>query len=185
MKKFFSALMFKVEDYKKNEKGITLLELLAAILILGIIAAITVPAFTNQGDAAREKAHVANVNSIEQAAARYHLEQGLLPTDFTAVVDIESGFVHELIEQGYLAEQPENPWKDTNDPDKGKDNMHYALTRDSNWNVYVYLVDYGTATTFTHTDIVGYLDESLDFQTGNTFFTPTEPASRTDRYHHN
>ena len=52
----------------KNQKGLTLVELLAVIVILGIIAAIAVPAIANIIDNSRKDAHVANAEALYDAA---------------------------------------------------------------------------------------------------------------------
>ena len=55
----------------KNRKGVTLVELLAVIVIMGIIAAIAVPAIGGLITNAREKAVVGNLTSLTEAARVY------------------------------------------------------------------------------------------------------------------
>lgn len=55
----------------KNKKGVTLVELLAVIVIMGIIAAIAVPAIGGLITNAREKAVVGNLTSLTEAARVY------------------------------------------------------------------------------------------------------------------
>lgn len=55
----------------KNEKGLTLIELLAVIVILGIIAAIAVPAIGNIIENSRSKAVIADATNILNGAQMY------------------------------------------------------------------------------------------------------------------
>ena len=64
--------MFKqMKKRMKNEKGLTLIELLAVIVILAIIAAIAIPAIGNIIDNSRGKALVADATNVMSAANLY------------------------------------------------------------------------------------------------------------------
>ena len=60
--------MKKMKHILKNEKGLTLIELLAVIVILAIVAAIAVPAIGNIIDNSRDKAILADASSVLSAA---------------------------------------------------------------------------------------------------------------------
>lgn len=58
----------KWKKLKKNEKGLTLIELLAVLVILGIIAAIVIPLIANVISDSRDKAILADASNIISAA---------------------------------------------------------------------------------------------------------------------
>ena len=65
----------------KSKKGVTLVELLAVIVILGIIAAIAVPAIGGLIERQQERAAGASFTAVEQAARTYALSES--DTDFS------------------------------------------------------------------------------------------------------
>lgn len=71
--------MFKFisKKLKKNNKGFTLVELIAVLGILAIIGAIAVPKFTATRKNAAITAHNANVKTLMNAASLYYVESGI------------------------------------------------------------------------------------------------------------
>ncbi len=79
----------------KNERGLTLIELLAVIVILAVVAAIAIPAIGNVIDNSRYKALKADAINVLHAAQFYFMEH---PTaDQWQIVQVE-----QLVAEGYL-----------------------------------------------------------------------------------
>ena len=64
-------LITKLRERMGREEGFTLIELLVVMLILGILAAIAIPAFFNQRDKARDADAKAAVRTAETAMETY------------------------------------------------------------------------------------------------------------------
>ncbi|MFD0671630.1 type II secretion system protein [Cohnella sp. GCM10027633] len=64
-----------MKKWLKNSKGLTLVELLAVIVILGIVAAIAVPAIGNTIEKSKDKADVGTYEMIVDAATRASLDK--------------------------------------------------------------------------------------------------------------
>ena len=87
----------------KNKKGLTLIELLAVIVILGIIAAIAVPAIGAIINNSRTEADLRSAELIESAAVMWSLDQTPVPATVT---------VADLVTDGFLAEAPRHQGND-------------------------------------------------------------------------
>jgi prepilin-type N-terminal cleavage/methylation domain-containing protein len=64
---------------RKNRTGFSLMELLAVVTILGIIAAIIVPRVTVSSDTAKAKVNAHNKATINAAVERWYVEKGTWP----------------------------------------------------------------------------------------------------------
>lgn len=87
MKKFLQKRL-------KNEKGLTLVELLAVIVILGIIAAIAVPSIGNIVTNSKVNALKADGQSVLAAANMYFIENNTVST-VTQKQLIDGGFLED------------------------------------------------------------------------------------------
>lgn len=84
----------KFKSLLKKEKGFTLVELLAVIVILGIIVAIAIPAIGNIIDNARGDANVQEQALVIDAARLYEVQKNVTG-DYSITAD-------DLIELGFL-----------------------------------------------------------------------------------
>jgi prepilin-type N-terminal cleavage/methylation domain-containing protein len=71
---------------RKQRRGFSLMELLAVVTILGIIAAIVIPRVTSSSDTAKAKVNLHNKATINSAIERWYVEKGSWPA--TNLTDI-------------------------------------------------------------------------------------------------
>ena len=86
-----------------NKKGFTLAELLAVLVILGILSAITIPIVTDQIDEYKEKLCVTQYQNILTAARTYGADNILTLKDGDTVT------LGTLKQKGYVDDNIENP----------------------------------------------------------------------------
>jgi len=91
----------KLRKMMRNEKGFTLVELLAVIVILGIIAAIAVPSIAGIIDNSKKDAHRATAMQMIEGA-RLALASGMEPNGNQYTLD-------ELVDKGFIESVPVDP----------------------------------------------------------------------------
>ncbi|WP_368646306.1 competence type IV pilus major pilin ComGC [Alkalibacterium putridalgicola] len=99
----------KIKQMMQKEEGFTLVELLAVIVILGVIVAIAIPSIGNVISNAEKSSSEAEWALIEDAGRLYDIEVGMKATTEGGTPSVA---VSELIEKGFLdlrEEDTENP----------------------------------------------------------------------------
>lgn len=72
---------------RKNNTGFTLVELMAVVLIIGILVAIAIPMYQSSSDDAKLKACKANIRTIASAVEQYKsANNGTTPANVPALV---------------------------------------------------------------------------------------------------
>lgn len=100
---------------KNIQKGFSLIEILVAMVIIGILVAVVAPNFMSRPDQARIVRAKQDILSIQSALDLYKLDNGFYPsTDqgLEALVNkpTSAPVPHNWKSDGYLAKLPSDPW---------------------------------------------------------------------------
>jgi general secretion pathway protein G len=87
-----------VRSRQHGSKGFTLLELLVVMTIIGILAAIAVPALRDSPQRAREATLREDLFTLRSVIDQYHGDKGVFPADLQV-----------LVSEGYLRKIPVDP----------------------------------------------------------------------------
>src|SRR5690554_5099257 len=91
-------MMKKIRKMLRQQEGFTLVELMVAVVILGILAGIGVQQYSRLQETARENAHQANIRIIRSAVEMYQILKGDNPKGF-----------NDLVPE-FLDAVPDSPW---------------------------------------------------------------------------
>jgi type IV pilus assembly protein PilA len=83
-------MLNKLRQRAQDEKGFTLIELLVVILIIGILAAIALPAFLGQRSRAQDTEAKSAVREAQTAIETYYTDNQNYDTDVTGLRNIEA-----------------------------------------------------------------------------------------------
>lgn len=105
--------MLGIYQSKRREGGFSLLELLAVLVILGILAGIFAPRFLGQAESAKRKAAKLEIDQIGQSLDLYKLETGKYPTSqegLAALITAPSGATNWNGPYLKKTTVPKDPW---------------------------------------------------------------------------
>jgi general secretion pathway protein G len=84
--------------YARRRSGFTLLEMLAVVTILGIIAAIVVPRFANFTDTSKTNVAKHHIAQLQAIVERHYIDASAFPANLA-----------ELVTDGYIDAVPDHP----------------------------------------------------------------------------
>ncbi len=70
----------------KNDEGLTLIEMLGVVVILGIVAAIAIPSITSAITQAKANTTESDLGTLQTALSRYYMDEGAYPQVLSALV---------------------------------------------------------------------------------------------------
>lgn len=117
------------------KKGYTLVEVLAVIIILGIVGLIAIPAVYNSIETSKQKSYNSQVELIINEAKRWAVSNNeLLPTTENDVYKLS---IRTLISGGYINNAENGKLKDPRDASKTMDGCVY-ISYEELYNQYLY-----------------------------------------------
>ena len=102
----------KTQQRKRQQAGVTLIEMLVVVTIIALFAALVAPRMLNKADAARSTQCRSQINSFMTALSAYKLDTGLYPTTEQGLQALRSRPEGMTMWQGpYLPQEiPNDPW---------------------------------------------------------------------------
>lgn len=76
----------------KSKKGFTLVEIMIVVVIIGLLAAMAIPAFNKERQSSRESAVTNNLRQLSNAADQYMLQNGVTSAAFNQLVGTGTEF---------------------------------------------------------------------------------------------
>lgn len=99
----------RIHTRRHLQAGFTFMELVVAILILGLLAAIAVPSYLRFAETARENTTKANLKTTKNNINLFHMEHGQYPTKLEDLVERPKGEAGKGWKP-YLEKFPKDGW---------------------------------------------------------------------------
>ncbi len=132
----------------RTRRAFTLIEILIVVIILGILAAIVIPQFTDASQVAMEASVRSQLSTIRSQIELYNVQNPATPYDADTDTDPDDGddFWDPLVQNDYLMTPPKNPLQNNATlvaagPAAGTGWVWMEATAGSSWTLNVYAVD--------------------------------------------
>ena len=145
--------------YKRNEEGLTLIELMVVVVILGIISAVAIPAISSAINSAKVSTTESDLATLQQALQRYYIDNNQYPTTLSSLTAASVG----------------GPYMDVTFPEKDawSNPIYYAQVSGTGY----YLIS-GGSTSDTKSAPSGIKINDI-YAAGGTGVTPQTPTAAT------
>jgi len=120
-------LLYITTEIKKMKKAFTLTELVAVIVIMGLLAGVITPQIVKTIEKGRDSRRIADIDSLASALQIYHMDNGVYPSS-TWEYSNAADFLSELTDGHYITQTIEDP--------KNNSDYKYAYERAGSAGAY-------------------------------------------------